>query len=103
MISGGSIFRNDRLCQDFGSGARNENRCLKVYLAGPIFQCEDRDCIDWRQFVKRRVNGFEILDPMERDYRGDTAVNCARIVEEDKTTIDTADDHSHWSLRDERP
>ena len=64
---------------------------MRVYLAGPIFQCEDSECIHWRQEVKKRLNGFKIIDPMERDYRGVTDENYEKIVEEDKALIDSCD------------
>lgn len=64
---------------------------MRVYLAGPIFQCQDEECIDWRKEVKAKLTGFEILDPMERDYRGVTDENFRKIVEEDKADIDQCD------------
>jgi len=64
---------------------------MKVYLAGPIFQCKDTECIDWRQKAKKLLNGIDVLDPMDRDYRGATTENYEIIVEEDKASIDTAD------------
>ena len=64
---------------------------MKVYLAGPIFQSEDSECIDWREEVKRRLNGYQIIDPMERDYRGVTDEKFKEIVEEDKALIDSCD------------
>jgi len=64
---------------------------MKIYLAGPIFQMQDHECIDWRQEAKRRLNGFKVLDPMVRDYRGKTNENYQKIVEEDKAFIDECD------------
>ena len=64
---------------------------MKVYLAGPIFQMEDHECIDWRKEAKRRLNGIEVFNPMERDYRGTTNENHKKIVEEDKAFIDQCD------------
>jgi nucleoside 2-deoxyribosyltransferase len=63
---------------------------MKVYLAGPIFQSEDHECIDWRKDAKCKLNGHQILDPMERDYRGVTNENFTKIVEEDKGFIDNS-------------
>lgn len=41
-----------------------------VYLAGPMFACEDHECVDWRELVKRECSGYyHFLDPMRRDYR----------------------------------
>ncbi len=64
---------------------------MRVYLAGPIFQCEDNECIAWRNEAKQKLVGFDVLDPMARDYRGSTDENFKRIVEEDKAAIDTCD------------
>ena len=64
---------------------------MRVYLAGPIFQCEDSECINWRQEIKKRLNGFKTIDPMERDYRGVTDENYKKIVEDDKALIDSCD------------
>lgn len=61
---------------------------MMVYLAGPIFQCEDHECRHWREEVKKRLPEHVILDPMERDYRGQTDECFREIVEEDKTDID---------------
>ena len=64
---------------------------MKIYLAGPIFQCEDHECISWRQEAKQKLNGHDVLDPMDRDYRGTTDENFQKIVEEDKSMIDSCD------------
>lgn len=65
---------------------------MKVYLAGPIFECEDHECIAWRQEVKKRLAGFVVVDPMETtDYRGETDSHYREIVELDKARIDACD------------
>ena len=64
---------------------------MNIYLAGPIFQMADHECIDWRQEAKSRLNGFKVIDPMTRDYRGKTNENYQKIVEEDKAFIDDCD------------
>ena len=63
----------------------------RVYLASPIFQCEDHDCINWREEIKRHLPQHEIFDPMERDYRGATGQFFREIVEHDTEAIDQAD------------
>ena len=63
---------------------------MKVYLAGPIFQSEDHECIDWRREARIKLDAIEVFDPMVRDYRGKTSENYQRIVEEDKELIDEA-------------
>ena len=64
---------------------------MRVYLAGPIFQGEDDECIDWRKEVRKKLDGFEVIDPMDRDYRGMTDENYKKIVEEDKELINRCD------------
>lgn len=64
---------------------------MRVYLAGPIFQCEDHECIHWREEIKRRLPDHEIFDPMDRDHRGKTNEFFREIVEGDKKHIDQAD------------
>ena len=64
---------------------------MKIYLAGPIFQCEDHECRHWREEAKEKLNGHHVIDPMDRDYRGTTDGNYVQIVEEDKALIDTCD------------
>ena len=64
---------------------------MKVYLAGPIFQCEDHECMDWRLKAKQELRDFEVIDPIKRDYRGVEGENYKRIVEEDKELIENSD------------
>ncbi len=62
-----------------------------AYLAGPIAGCTDAEARDWREEAKRRLLGFECLDPMRRDFREGVAGHEAEIVEGDKGDIDRAD------------
>ena len=64
---------------------------MKIYLAGPIFQSQDSECIDWREKAKQLLDGHDIIDPMDRDYRGVTDKFFKKIVEKDKTLIDSCD------------
>lgn len=64
---------------------------MNVYLAGPIFQCEDSECIYWREEAKDLLDGHKTIDPMDRDYRGVTDKFFKKIVEEDKALIDSCD------------
>jgi nucleoside 2-deoxyribosyltransferase len=41
-----------------------------VYLCGPINKCSDAEATDWRELAKKELVGFNLLDPMRRDYRG---------------------------------
>lgn len=43
---------------------------MKVYLIGPINGCTDAEANDWRSLMKSFLPGYEMLDPMRRDYRG---------------------------------
>ena len=59
----------------------------RVYLAGPPFADEYR-----RRAAKLvRAAGWEPVDPMRRDFRGDTAGHEAEIVEGDLADIDSCD------------
>jgi len=64
---------------------------VRVYLAGPIFQCRDAECINWRSEVKEKLQGFEVVDPMTRDYRGITDQNYEEIINGDKKQIEQCD------------
>lgn len=64
---------------------------MRVYLAGPIFQCEDHECVNWRNEAKKSLPEHEVLDPMDRDYRGKTSEFFREIVEDDKEHIDNCD------------
>lgn len=65
----------------------------KAYLAGPIMDCTDTECNDWRQDLASvlQTYGVKALDPMRRDYRGRQDECYAKIVEQDKKDIDAAD------------
>jgi nucleoside 2-deoxyribosyltransferase len=61
---------------------------MYVYLAGPIFGATDEDCHGWRERIKAMLpEGWEALDPMSRDYRGNEDGNEAEIVRQDKQDI----------------
>lgn len=63
-----------------------------VYLAGGIFQLNDKDAKDWREFTKRKLaEQCDFLDPMRRDYRGREALMYAEIVNGDKYDIRHSD------------
>lgn len=66
----------------------------KVYLCGPINACTDEECKDWRERVKKELDGVvDFIDPMARDYRGkELEPDIAKqIVENDKSDIDQSD------------
>jgi nucleoside 2-deoxyribosyltransferase len=65
-----------------------------VYLAGPIYDCDDT-CVEWRETVARILRSKKImtLSPMNRDYRGREHVPLIQklIVEKDKKDIMMSD------------
>ncbi len=60
---------------------------MKVYLGGPIFGRTDVECKDWRTEARRLLAGHEVIDPMDRDYRGKEDENVEDIVNGDKLAI----------------
>ena len=62
-----------------------------IYLCGPINGCSDSDCKDWRNLVESKLVGFEVFDPMSRDYLGIEKTSTKEIVEGDKSDIDLCD------------
>lgn len=68
---------------------------VKVYLAGPIFMCDDSDANDWRTRAKlllhTSLTEFKCLDPMIRDYRNITDIAYREIVDLDKIDVRTCD------------
>jgi nucleoside 2-deoxyribosyltransferase len=73
-----------------GIVAATKEKKIKVYLAGPIFNCTDEECRDWREYATKKIVGTSI-DPMRRDYRGIEEESIAEIVELDKLDIMEAD------------
>ena len=63
----------------------------RVYLAGPIFGQTDAQCMGWRKDAAEwlRLHGFEPVDPMARDYRGQEDLNAEDIVGWDKDDIES--------------
>ncbi len=59
----------------------------RVYLAGPPYADEYRR----RAATLLRKSGLEPVDPMRRDFRGQTEGNEAEIVEGDLAEIDACD------------
>jgi len=59
----------------------------RVYLAGPPFADEYRS----RAAVLADAAGWTPVDPMRRDFRGDTRGHEAEIVEGDLADIDSCD------------
>lgn len=70
-----------------------------VYLAGGINGLSDADATDWRERAKRLLSGWDVLDPMARDYRGREDQNVTAIVEGDKADIDACDAVIVWAVR----
>lgn len=61
-----------------------------IYLCGPIANCSDSECIDWREKVKKLWSG-KTLDPMRRDYRNVEEVPVKDVVQLDKVDIGFSD------------
>ena len=64
-----------------------------VYLAGPIQDCSDDQCIDWRDEIVAKLPDFECRNPMVRDARGMemTQETIKWVVEGDKQDIRESD------------
>jgi nucleoside 2-deoxyribosyltransferase len=73
-------------------GGRSMNR-NRVYLAGGINGLSDAECKDWRTEAAGQLAaaGFEVVDPMRRDYRGEEMRHAAQIVYNDLRDIDSCD------------
>lgn len=65
---------------------------MTVYLAGPIFGCDDAECRGWRDTAKHLMGGaIRTLDPMRRDCRGVESDAASDIVECDLKDIRLCD------------
>jgi len=72
-------------------GSHHRENTMRVYLAGPIFGCTDKECKHWRARARAALLGVEVLDPMERDYRYSERDIYRKIVKDDKSAIDRCD------------
>lgn len=68
----------------------------RVYLAGPIANCDDSECCDWRNYASKWLKKRKALgvDPMRRDYRDRDAIQnwqYREIIDLDKKDILEAD------------
>ncbi len=72
---------------------------MKLYLAGPIANCTDAECNDWRARVKALHP--DCLDPLVRDGRhlSLTPDECRMIVEGDKADISSCDALLVWYVK----
>jgi len=62
----------------------------RVYLSGPIYGTTDQEQ-EWRMIATGRLkNLFEILNPLDRDFRGTKfdVVNSSKIVRDDMAAVD---------------
>lgn len=67
---------------------------IKIYLCGAINGCSDDEANGWRASVKSVLTfGYELIDPMSRDYRGIELIddNAKEIVENDLIDIKNSD------------
>ena len=64
----------------------------RIYLCGPIMDCEGGEAKDWRTRAKERLAGrFMLLDPMRRSFRDHEIDSSNEIVEFDLQDIRDAD------------
>jgi len=64
----------------------------KIYLCGPIMDCDAKVSKDWRTRAKERLAGrFILLDPMRRNFRDRELDSANEIVEFDLQDIRDAD------------
>lgn len=81
---------------------------MRIYLAGPMANCQDEEMFGWREEVKAKLKkhrrpskyccqtneqAFHFLDPTRRDYRLATfdIETSKKVVERDKADIALAD------------
>ena len=64
----------------------------KIYLCGPIMDCEATISKDWRTRAKERLAGrFILLDPMRRSFRDNEIDSANEIVDFDLQDVRDAD------------
>lgn len=64
----------------------------KIYLCGPIMDCETQAAKDWRTRAKERLAGrFILLDPMRRSFRDNEIDSANEIVDFDLQDVRDAD------------
>jgi nucleoside 2-deoxyribosyltransferase len=64
----------------------------RIYLCGPVMDCNLDESKSWRQRSKERLAGrFVLLDPMRRDFRDHEIDSANEIVEFDLQDVRDAD------------
>ncbi|MFH0939750.1 MAG: nucleoside 2-deoxyribosyltransferase [Planctomycetota bacterium] len=64
----------------------------RIYLCGPIMNCQPTETKDWRTRAKERLAGrFMLLDPMRRCFRDNEIDSANEIVDFDLQDIRDAD------------
>jgi nucleoside 2-deoxyribosyltransferase len=64
----------------------------KIYLCGPIMDCQSGEMTDWRTRAKERLAGrFILLDPMRRSFRDNEVDSANEIVDFDLQDVRDAD------------
>lgn len=68
------------------------SRKPRIYLAGGINGLSDDEALTWRRAARAALEPlYDVLDPMDRDYRGQEAQNVEKIVMSDLADINTCD------------
>jgi nucleoside 2-deoxyribosyltransferase len=68
------------------------NNPKRIYLCGPIMDCQPHETKDWRTRAKERLAGrFVLLDPMRRSFRDNEIDSANEIVEFDLQDVRDAD------------
>ncbi len=67
-------------------------RSSKIYLSGPVQDCEEHEAKDWRTRAKEKLSGrFILLDPLRRNFRDREIDSANEIVEFDLQDVRDAD------------
>jgi len=63
-----------------------------IYLAGPLRDCKENECSDWRKECKDKLSGwFNLLDPMRNNYKEHEIADRNELVSMDKKDIIDSD------------
>lgn len=64
----------------------------KIYLAGPLFDCNENEKKEWRELCKKELNKkFILLDPMRNKFKEEEITHRNEIVNFDLVDIMNCD------------